>query len=336
MSLRDKLLKNSTIKETSTLSESIYFDTVDFIKTEYPALNIALSGDIDGGATSGIMGIAGPSRYFKTGYALAIAKAYLDKHDDVILLFYDCEFGSPQGYFAQWGIDTSRVVHSPFTSIEMLRSDLMNQLKELKRGDKVCIIIDSVGNAASAKEINDAVAGKEAADMTRAKIIKSLFRMITPYVKMLDIPLIGIQHVYQTMEMYSKTIVSGGQGVMLSADTMWVISKIQEKDKDGTLEGYNFAINIEKSRFVREKMKIPVVVTFEDGIDKYSGMLELAIEFGHVVKPSNGWYSLVDDETGEVSESKVREKDTTTDEFLGVVMSRKSFKEAVKKKYKLN
>ena len=157
MSVLDKLKKNSTIKEASILSKSKFFNQKDFVQTTVPALNVALSGQLDGGGSSGLTVFAGPSKHFKTAFAMLLAKAYLDKYDDAVILFYDSEFGAPQGYFDSFGIDTERVIHSPIADIEQLKHDVMSQMNGLERGDKVMIIVDSVGNLASKKEVDDAI-----------------------------------------------------------------------------------------------------------------------------------------------------------------------------------
>jgi RecA/RadA recombinase len=334
MSLMEKLKKNSTIKETAILSESKFFDEGDKIQTSVPAFNVALSGELDGGYGSGLTVIAGPSKHFKTSFTLLMMKAYLDKHKDAIALFYDSEFGSPQSYFESFGIDPSRVLHTPVANIEELKFDIMSQMKEVKRGDKIFIALDSAGNIASKKEVDDALEGKSVADMSRAKQLKSLFRMITPELTIKQLPMVVVNHTYQTQEMYSKTIVSGGTGIYYSANTIFVIGRQQEKD--GTeVAGYNFVINVEKSRFSREKSKIPVTVMHDSGISKWSGLLDMALESKHVVKPSNGWYSRVDGETGEVEDKKFRMADTNTSEFWGKILKQKTFRAWVKDTYQV-
>ena len=118
MSIMDKLKKNSKLKHTDVLSESKFFNEKDFTPTDVPMLNVALSGSVDGGLSSGLIVLAGPSKHFKTSFALLMASAYLKKHKDAVMLFYDSEFGSPQAYFKQFDIDTSRVLHTPITNVE--------------------------------------------------------------------------------------------------------------------------------------------------------------------------------------------------------------------------
>jgi RecA/RadA recombinase len=262
-----------------------------------------------------------------------MAKSYLDKYEDAALLFYDSEFGTPKSYFDSFGIDMDRVLHTPLTDIEQLKSDIMQQISNVERGDRLIIIVDSIGNLASKKEVDDALEGKTVADMTRAKAVKSLFRMVTPHLTLKDIPMIVVNHTYKEIGLYPKDIVGGGTGSYYSADNIFILGRQQEKA--GTeIVGYNFIINVEKSRYVKEKSKIPVCVSFNGGISKWSGLLDLALESGHVVKPSNGWYSKVDKETGEIEDKKYREKDTDTKEFWQTILSQKSFNDFVEDKYR--
>ena len=333
MSLLDKLKKNTTIKETAILAKSKFFNEKDMVPTEVPMVNVALSGSLDGGLTPGLTMWAGPSKHFKTAFSLLMAKSYMDKYPEAVLLFYDSEFGTPIKYFETFQIDMDRVLHTPLTDIEQLKFDIMQQLQEVERGDKLIIVLDSIGNLASKKEVEDALEGKSVADMSRAKQVKSLFRMVTPHLNLKDIPMIVVNHTYKEIGMFPKDIVGGGTGSYYSADNIFIIGRQQEKE--GTeIVGYNFIINVEKSRYVKEKSKIPVSVSFDGGISKWSGLLDIALESGHVTKPSNGWYAKVDKGTGEIGE-KHRLGDTQTEEFWSDILSDGDFKEYVRKKYEI-
>ena len=328
MSLLDKLKKNSTIKETEILQKSKFFNKKDMIQTSVPMMNVALSGSLEGGLTPGLTVFAGPSKHFKTAFSLLLAKSYLDKYEDSVVLFYDSEFGSPQSYFDSFGIDTNRVLHTPITDIEQLKFDVMAQINNIERGDHVIVIVDSVGNLASKKEVDDALEGKSVADMTRAKQMKSLFRMITPHLTIKDIPMVVVNHTYSEIGLYPKQIVSGGTGIYYSADNIYIIGRQQEKD-GSEVTGYNFIINVEKSRFVKEKSKIPIEVSFEGGISTWSGLLDVALEGGFVVKPSNGWYAHAG------SEKKHRQKDTYTKEFWMPILTSKEFRSYIEDRYRI-
>ena len=334
MSLLDKIKKNSTIKDSAILAKSKFFTAKDMIATSIPVVNVALSGRLDGGLTPGLTMWAGPSKHFKTAFSLLMAKAYQDKYEDSVILFYDSEFGTPQSYFESFGIDQDKVIHTPITDIEQLKFDIMQQLSNIERGERVMIIIDSIGNLASKKEVEDALEQKSVGDMTRAKQIKSLFRMVTPHLTLKDIPMVVVNHTYKEIGLYPKDIVGGGTGSYYSADNIFILGRQQEKEGTEVI-GYNFIINVEKSRYVKEKAKIPVSVTFEGGISKWSGLLEMALESGHVVKPSNGWYSRIDKD-GVVEEKKWRIKDTDSKDFWVPILSMQSFHDWVSTNYQNN
>jgi RecA/RadA recombinase len=331
MSLLDKIKKNSTIKDSAILSKSKFFTDKDMVPTSVPMINVALSGKLDGGIVPGLTMWAGPSKHFKTAFSLLMAKAYMDKYPEAVLLFYDSEFGTPIKYFETFGIDMERVLHTPLTDIEQLKFDIMQQLQDINRGDKLMVILDSIGNLASKKEVDDALDGKSVADMSRAKQVKSLFRMVTPHLNLKDIPMVVVNHTYKEIGMFPKDIVGGGTGSYYSADNIFILGRQQEKE--GTeIVGYNFIINVEKSRYTKEKSKIPISVTFDGGISKYSGLVDIGIDGGFISKPSPGWYAKVDQETGEIGD-KVRFDVTQTDEFMLPLLKSVKFKEFVNQKY---
>lgn len=327
MSLLNKLKKNSKLKHTEVLDKSEFFTKKEMVRTDVPMLNAALSGSIDGGLAPGLTVLAGPSKHFKTSFALKIASAYLKADPEAVMLFYDSEFGSPESYFDVFEIDTSRVLHIPITNVEELKFDLINQLDNIESGDKVIVVIDSIGNLASKKELEDALDEKSVADMSRAKALKGLFRMTTPYLTMKNVPLLAVNHTYKEIGLFPKDVVGGGTGIYYSADNIWIIGRRQ--NKTGTeITGYDFIINVEKSRYVKEKSKIPVSVSWEGGINKYSGLLDVALAGGFVTKPSNGWYQ----KSGE--EKKYREKELDG-EFWNSILASKDFVEYVEKMYKI-
>ena len=334
MSIMDKLKKNSKSDFTSVLADSKFFNDKDMVPTSVPMMNVALSGSMDGGLAPGLTVLAGPSKHFKTSFALIMASAYLKNYKDAVLLFYDSEFGSPQAYFENFDIDTNRVLHTPITNVEELKFDIIAQLEGLDRNDKVVIVIDSVGNLASKKELEDAINEKSVADMSRAKALKGLFRMTTPYLNMKNIPLIAVNHTYKEIGLFPKDIVSGGTGIYYSADNIWIVGR--QQDKQGTeIKGYHFVINVEKSRYVKEKSKIPISVSWDGGVQQWSGLLDVAMSGNYVSKPSPGWYCRIDKSTGELVEPKVREKETLNEEFWKPIIDETDFKQYVTNKYSI-
>ena len=241
-SLMDRLKSAGAIKHAEILSKSSFFNEKDVIPTQIPIINIALSARLDGGLTPGLTFLAGPSKHFKSLLGLMMVKAYMDKYPDAICLFFDSEFGITPEYLNSNGIDTERVLHIPIEHVEQLKFDIVKRLEEIKRGDKAIIFIDSVGNLASKKEVEDALEEKSAADMTRARAMKSLWRIVTPSLTSKDVPCIAINHTYKEMSLFPKDIMSGGcliagTRIQMADGTLKSIEDVQEGDLVKTLDG---------------------------------------------------------------------------------------------------
>lgn len=302
-SLTERYLK--TAKGSTLLSKSPIFKDVEAVVTDIPILNVAFSGRVTGGYVPGITVWAGPSKHFKTMFCLLQAAAFLKKYPEGIIVLFDTEFGAPLQYFETCGIDPDRVVHIPVFTAEELRSELTKALKETLRGDKVFFMIDSIGNVASNKEVNDAENDKEAADFTRAKVLKSLFRIATPHFAYKNLDMAVINHTYETIEMFSKQVMGGGKGPYYAANNIFFLGRQQDATGTGAskeLHGYNYTIRVEKSRFVKESSKFDVTVNFDTGLHRYSGMLELAEATGFLVKTGKGMYAEVNQDDGTFDE----------------------------------
>lgn len=130
-------------------------------------------------------------------------------------------------------------------------------------------------------------------------------------------------------------IISHNTGSYYGSDNIWILGRQQDKE-GGDIAGYHFVINVEKSRYVKEKSKIPITVSFEGGINRWSGLLDLALEGNYIVKPKNGWYAVVDQETGEIKEPNMRAKDFVNNkEFWKNMFNETDFADFIKKKYKI-
>ncbi len=273
--LLKKLLKTTKIKSADILTKSAMFVGKDVTSTSIPAINIALSGDIDGGLCSGLLSIAANSRHFKTSYAMVLASAYLNKHPDSMMIYYDSEFASSKASLESFGIDTDRVLHIPITNIEEFTFDVMQKFDNdnpdgIKRGDKVFIVVDSIGNLASVRESDNAIEGNSALDMTRAKALKSTWRMITPHLTLKNITMVVIQHVYEEMKLYGKQIMGGGccfyaTEVKMADGTLKEIQDIQVGDKVITLKGDKEVTKTWNPDTLENGTPECYKVTFEDG-----------------------------------------------------------------------
>lgn len=326
-SLKERILKTSVLEYTESIENSKVYGKKWLAPTGVPLIDLALSGRlINGGLTSGITVIAGESKHFKTGFALKLASAFQKKFENGIVIMYDSEFGSPPSYLKSQGIDTSRFIHSPITNIEELQFDMIAQLNELNKGDPVFIMIDSLGNLASKKEAEDMKNQKAVQDMSRNRALKSLFRTITPILAIKEIPLVIVSHVYDTMDFISTKVVSGGKGQYYSADNVWIVNRRQSKDSSNTVDGFDFIITVDKSRYVKEKSKFPISIRWKKGIDRYSGLLDIAIDLKVIKRPSTQTYVYEDIE---YSRKEIEENS----EVLEKLLNDQTFIERVETEY---
>lgn len=330
MSLSDKLLRIAKDNKYSSILSKSDISSDVLCTIGVPAINIALSGDINGGLHSGVLQIVGDSRCFKTCYGLILMGAYLEQNPDAMALFFDSEHGASFEYFDSFGIDKERVVHLPITDVEDLKIQCAQYLKEIERGEKVFFFIDSLGMLPSKKESEDAEDGKTVADMTRARAMNSFWRVITNPLNLKELPLIAINHYYDTMALYPEKIIKGGKGGFLASNDIWLVTR--SKVKEGKeLAGWNFNIKIMKSRKVKEDAKIPVTVLYDGGIDKTSGLLEIALVTGHVTSPKKGWYN----RPGIDGETNCR-RSSMDEDFWKPILEDGSFHKAIREMYLLS
>lgn len=295
MSLLDKMLKSGSIKSTAVLSKSNFFNQKEVISTELPILNIAFSGSLSGGLLPGLTIVAGASKSFKTMLSLYCMKAYLEKYPDGVALLYDSEFGITPEYLQSFNIDIDRVVHIPIEDVEQLKFDIVKRLGSIEKNDNVFIMIDSVGNLASKKEVEDAENEKSVADMSRAKSLKSLFRIITPHLTTKSIPCVAVNHIYSEIGLYPKAIVSGG----------CVLAGTEIQTPEGLKNVEDFSVG----DYVNTLSGPQIVThtwnpdTLEDGMPE---CYEIAFDDGHTVTVSDKHKFLIDGRW-------VEAKDLTTD-----------------------
>lgn len=307
-SLIKKLKKNSKIEATTLFSESDFYTEIEYIPTPIPIINLALSGKFfDGGISKGVTILAGPSRSGKTIFMLLCLKAYLDHYDDAVALLYDSEFSFTPSYLNSFGIDTERVMVTPIGDLEEFKIDLINQLHGIEPGEHVFVGVDSLGSFYSSKEFNDALDGKDKVDMTRQKSMKSIMRMVVPESNLKKIPFFAISHTYETLEIYSKQVVSGGTGLMYAANQVLLFSR--RKNTNSSEEGYEFVIKIEKSRSCKDTVKLPLVAPKNGTFKKWSSMFDIAVEYGYI--NAGAWVTVPS--LADYVDKKVRRKEIEDD-----------------------
>ena len=286
------------IKETGNEYAGLVSDGIDsadvtsFIDTGSYSFNALLSGSIYGGMPGNkITAIAGEAATGKTFFALGICKAFLDKDPEAGIIYFESESAISKDMIENRGVDSTRMVVVPVATVQEFRTQSIKILdKYLEQPEDkrkpLMFVLDSLGMLSTTKEMTDTAEGKETRDMTRSQIVKSTFRVLTLKLGKANVPMIMTNHTYDVIgSMFPQKEMGGGSGLKYAASNIVYLSK--RKVKDGTdVVGNIIHCKNYKSRLTRENSMVDVLLTYDKGLDKYYGLMELAIEAGIFKKVS--------------------------------------------------
>ena len=264
----------------SVMDQSNFSEVTEWIPTGNYHLNACVSGSLFGGwPNNRSCSIAGPSGTGKTFLMLNSVREAISMGYNVI--YYDSEAAVDKEQMEKFGIDTSKVNYQPMNTVQDFRTSvttITQKMQEVKRkgGEvpKIMIVLDSAGNLATRKEIDDAASGSEKADMTRSKILKSIFRIIMTPLADLKIPFLFTNHTYQTQDFISRQVAGGGTGPQYAASIVLMLNKAQLKD--GTEKvGIIVTAKPDKNRFAKPH-PIKFHLNFSEGMNPYVGLEQYA------------------------------------------------------------
>ena len=269
------------------------------IDTGSYALNALLSGSIYGGVPNNkVTAFAGESSTGKTFFVLGIVKQFLDANPDGGVIYFDTEAAVTKSMMETRGVDTNRVVISEPDTIQKFRHTALQIIEKYSaqpqaKRKPMMMVLDSLGQLSSTKEMEDTAEGKETKDMTKSQILKATFRVLNLKLAKIGVPLLVTNHVYDVVGAYIPTKeMSGGSGLKYTASTIVYLSK--RKDKDGTaVVGNIVRAKLQKSRLTKENSQVEVKITYSTGLDRYYGLLEIAEKYD-IIKKVSTRYELPD------------------------------------------
>ena len=295
MSFLQSVIKELDNEFASVADDGIATGDCDgFVDTGSYILNALISGSIYGGLPSNkITALAGESSTGKTFFALSIVKHFLNSNPEAQVIYFETESAVSKDMMTSRGIDTKRVGLVPVTTVQEFRTQsikVVDEYMKLKKEDRppLLFVLDSLGMLSTSKEIQDSTDGKETRDMTRAQVIKSIFRILSLKLGQAGIPLIVTNHTYEVVGAYVPTKeMGGGTGLKYAASTILFLSK--KKEKDGTeVVGNIIKVKAQKSRFTKENSDIETRLFYDArGLDKYYGLLELGEKYGVFQRKGN-------------------------------------------------
>ena len=282
-----EVIKETGNEYATLVSEGVEAGDVDsFIDTGSYHFNALLSGSIHGGLPSNkITALAGESATGKTFFVLGMVKNFLDNNKDAGVIYFESESALTKKMIEQRGIDSERMIIMPVTTVQEFRTQAITVLDKYNEQDEasrkpLLLVLDSLGMLSTTKEVEDTAEGKETRDMTRAQVLKAAFRVLTLKLGRVKVPMVITNHTYDVVGAYMPMKeMGGGSGLKYAASTIVYLSK--KKEKEGTeVVGNIIHCKTQKSRLSKENMMVDVRLRYDTGLDKYYGLLDLAVKHG--------------------------------------------------------
>ena len=280
-----QIIKETGNEYASLVSEGVEAGDVDtFIDTGSYHFNALLSGSIHGGIPSNkITALAGESATGKTFFVLGMVKHFLDSNPDAGVIYFESESALTKQLIEERGIDSERMVIMPVTTVQEFRTQaltVLDKYTEQNEADRkpLLLVLDSLGMLSTTKEVEDTADGKETRDMTRAQVLKAAFRVLTLKLGRAKVPMVITNHTYDVVGAYMPTKeMGGGSGLKYAASSIVYLSKRKEKDGTEVIGNIIHCKNY-KSRLTKENKVVDVRLTYDKGLDRHYGLLDLALK----------------------------------------------------------
>ena len=279
------------IKETGNEYASLVSDGVEagdndsFIDTGSYIFNALLSGSLYGGLPANkITALAGESATGKTFFLMGMCKNFLDKNPEAGVVYFESESAITKQMVIDRGIDPNRMIILPVTTVQEFRTQALKVLDRYMQQDvdirrPMFLCLDSLGMLSTTKEVEDTAEGKETRDMTRAQVLKAAFRVLTLKLAKAKVPMVVTNHTYDVVgSMFPTKEMGGGSGLKYAASSIVYLSK--KKEKDGTeVIGNIVHCKNHKSRLTIENKMVDVRLTYDKGLDRHYGLIDLAVKY---------------------------------------------------------
>ena len=281
-----KIIKETGNEYASVVEDGVESGDVDsFIDTGSFILNGLLSGSLKGGLPSTkVTALAGESATGKTYFLMGIVKNFLDSNPEAGVVYFESESAITKQMVVDRGIDSKRMVIMPVTTVQEFRTQALKVLDTYLLQDEserkpLFLCLDSLGMLSTTKEVEDTADGKETRDMTRAQVLKAAFRVLTLKLGRAKVPMVVTNHTYDVVgSMFPQKEMGGGSGLKYAASSIIYLSK--KKEKDGTeVIGNIIHCKNHKSRLTVENKMVDVRLTYDKGLDRYYGLLDLALKY---------------------------------------------------------
>ena len=285
----DDLINVSGNEYASKVSDGMLGKVNDYIDTGSYILNALLSGSIHKGLPSNkITAFAGESATGKTFFILGIVKQFLIDNPTGGVLYFESESALTPEMIEERKIDSTRFIQLPVATIQDFAQQASRVVdKHIENSEAPLLLcLDSLGMLSTAKEVEDITTGANKVDMTKARIVKGTFRVLTLKLAKAGIPLLVTNHTYkQVGTMFPQDVMGGGSGLQYAASSIVFLSRRKEKVGTDVIGNVIHCKNF-KSRLAKENKKVDVLLTYDQGLNRHYGLLDLAEKYDIIKKVS--------------------------------------------------
>ena len=276
------------------LSDGSIGDIGGYIDSGSYIFNALVSGSVYGGIPSNkVTAIAGESSTGKTFFCLGMVQSFLANDPEAGVIYFESESAISKQMIEERGIDSQRMMLVPVTTVQEFRTQaikILDKYLEQKAEDRkpLMFVLDSLGMLSTSKELADSADGKDTRDMTRAQVVKAIFRVLTLKLGKANVPMVVTNHTYDVVGAYVPTKeMGGGSGLKYAASTIIYLSKSKEKDGKEVV-GNIIKAKAAKSRLTKENSLVETRLFYDSrGLDKYYGLLELGEKYGVFERKGN-------------------------------------------------
>lgn len=284
-----KMLKDlikASGSEWATIADDGGAEITGFIDTGSTSLNALISGSIRGGyPVPKITGLAGDPSTGKTFFMLEGVRSFTEENPNGIVVIYDSEHNISKALLESRGIDPTRVIVVEVDTIEDFKTRSVKMLQHYLTLDKATrppmfMALDSLGMLSTIKETEDAAEDKHVVDMTKARVTKGTFRILTSLLGRARVPMVVTNHTYQSIGMFPTKKMGGGTGLEYAASTIIFLSKKKDKEgsgMDAVVVGNDIICTLKKSRNTIENKVISTYLSYANGLNPYAGLLDIAV-----------------------------------------------------------
>ena len=265
------------------------------VRTPIEALNCILGGGLPFGTVAQSYG---PPKVGKSTWMYQMLGIFQKTYPNGVAMVIDMEASADGERIEYLGVDTSKLLRLPATSIENGFLSLMKVLENKSKIEElkdvpVFVIWDTISKGLA----QDGATQSRMNAMDRARVIKNYMSPVMAEIEKQDFILCLLNQVIYNVDSYGNRKMDSGGGIALKHDVHFSTRITPGSDEwNGNFKTKTRSvIAIDKSKLGPEIWNIPMVIDNQEGgvIDEVMSFVDYLIELGFITN-AKGWYNFND------------------------------------------